>query len=274
MSEHGNWSREEHLLAFDLYCRTQFGRMHSRNPDVIALGGILGRSPNAVALKLVNFARLDPSLRERGISGMSHGARGEQDVWDEFVDDPEALAFQAAVLRRDLLRKGRLPVSQAGLSAVSMPEGRDALGLSKRRIGQTFFRDVVLAAYDRRCCVTNLSIPDLLVASHIVGWAVNSRTRTNPRNGLCLNALHDRAFDRLLMYFDVEKRVRFVRNRVIAHFGTDRGNEWLLSFEGTPMREPAKFLPDPEFLAWHRERCLLPEHRGRDHFPNESPAVR
>ena len=114
----------------------------------------------------------------------------------------------------------------------------------------------MLAAYDERCCITDLSIPSLLMASHIVGWADDSNHRTNPRNGLCLNALHDRAFDRLLMYFDDEHRVRFARHRFAADLHSAAGDKWLLSFEGQAMREPKRFLPDPDLLARHRERAL------------------
>ncbi len=181
---------------------------------------------------------------------MTHGARGEEAVWKEFIHDPEALAFEAASLRGGILD------DLEELSETPGPVGRDSLALSKRRIGQTFFRAAVLAAYDDHCCVTGVSIPELLMASHIVGWAVNADQRTNPRNGLCLNALHDRAFDRFLMYFDVERRVRFANHRFPAGFAADCGNQWLLSFEGKAMREPKKFLPDPEFLGWHRERSL------------------
>jgi putative restriction endonuclease len=244
------WSRNEHLLAFDLYCRTAFGRMHHRNPEVVSLARLLGRTPGSVALKLVNFARLDPSLKSRGIGGMSHGAKGEETIWREFVDDPEGLAVEAATLR------GPLVDDPAEGEDVVPPIGRDALGMAKRRIGQRFFRTAVLAAYDDRCCVTGISIPSLLMASHIVGWADDSRHRTNPRNGLCLNALHDRAFDRLLMYFDDDRRIRFARHRFAADLHSDAGTEWLLSFEGQSMREPKRFLPDPEFLAIHKERAL------------------
>ncbi len=224
--------------------------MHHGNPDVVKLAALLGRTPGSVALKLVNFARLDPSLRNRGIGGMSHGAKGEEATWNEFVHDPEALAFEAAELRSQL--SGESPESADPVP----PPGRDALGMAKRRIGQGFFRSTVLAAYDERCCVTGLSIPSLLMASHIIGWADDAAHRTNPRNGLCRNALHDRAFDRFLMYFDDDRRVRFATHRFPTGFSSEAGNQWLLSFEGAPARAPKKFLPEPTFLAAHRERAL------------------
>jgi putative restriction endonuclease len=43
-----NWSREEHLIAFNLYCQIPFGRIHKTNPRVIALSEILGRTPSSV----------------------------------------------------------------------------------------------------------------------------------------------------------------------------------------------------------------------------------
>lgn len=224
--------------------------MHHGNPDVVNLAALLGRTPGSVALKLVNFARLDPSLKNRGIGGMSHGAKGEEATWNEFVNDPEALAVEAAELRSHL--SGESPESADPVP----PPGRDALGMAKRRIGQSFFRTAVLAAYNERCCVTGLSVPSLLMASHILGWADDSKHRTNPRNGLCLNALHDRAFDRFLMYFDDDRRVRFVAHRLPAGFDTEFGNQWLLSFQGAPLKAPNKFLPEPAFLAAHRERAL------------------
>src|SRR6202050_553904 len=55
-----DWTRDEHILAFNLYCKIPFGRQHSRAPEIIELAKLLGRSPNSVALKLNNFSRLHP----------------------------------------------------------------------------------------------------------------------------------------------------------------------------------------------------------------------
>jgi len=79
-----NWRRDELILAFNLYCKTPFGRIHIRNPEIIALAKLLGRTPSAVSWKLANFARLDPSLRARQIKGASHGGFTEIEVWEEF----------------------------------------------------------------------------------------------------------------------------------------------------------------------------------------------
>jgi len=88
-----NWNREELIVAFNLYCKIPFGRITSRNPEIINLAKIIGRTPSAVALKLVNFARLDPELQKRKIAGMSHGSKSEGEIWDEFHGKLEWVGF-------------------------------------------------------------------------------------------------------------------------------------------------------------------------------------
>ena len=95
MSIKNNWTREEHILAFNLYCQIPFGTIHIRNPRIMELAKLLGRSVGSVSRKLANFSRLDPFLRQRGIKGLEHGAKGEEEVWKEFVEKPEALAFES-----------------------------------------------------------------------------------------------------------------------------------------------------------------------------------
>src|SRR5437667_3647407 len=93
-----NWTRPEHILAFNLYCKISSGRQHSRAPEIIELAKLLGRSRGSVALKLNNFSRLGPELKARGIRGAAHGAKGEIEAWCDFEDNPEALAFESQPL--------------------------------------------------------------------------------------------------------------------------------------------------------------------------------
>src|SRR5215210_2457947 len=90
-----NWQREELILAFNLYCKTPFGRIHNRNPDIVSLAEHIGRSPSAVSWKLANFARLDPAIRARNLTGATHGGKGEIEIWEEFNDDWDSLAFES-----------------------------------------------------------------------------------------------------------------------------------------------------------------------------------
>ena len=56
------WTREELILAINLYCKLPFGKLHQNNPEIKHLAQLIGRSNGSLAYKLVNFASLDPSL--------------------------------------------------------------------------------------------------------------------------------------------------------------------------------------------------------------------
>lgn len=252
--QHRDWTREEHILAFNLYCKIPFGRLDHRNPEIIAFAKVLGRSPNSLALKLSNFARLDPELQARGIKGMSHGAKGEVEVWNEFESNPETLAFESERLLAQFT--GRKLEEIAEIDERELPkEGLERERMVRVRVNQHFFRAAVLSAYDNKCCVTGLAIPELLVASHIVPWATDTKQRMNPRNGLCLNALHDRAFDRGLMFIDEAMSVRF-REKIILSEKKSPGLDWLLSYEGKGICMPRKFNPDSDLLRIHASSNL------------------
>lgn len=247
-----DWTREEHILTFNLYCKIPFGRQHSRAPEIIELSKVLKRSPNSVAMKLNNIARLDPELKARGIKGLSRGAKGEEEVWAEFDHNPEALAFESERLLAQFT--GRKLEEVAGIDEDDLPkEGLERERMVRVRVNQHFFRAAILAAYDYKCCITGLAIPELLVASHIVPWAKDAKQRMNLHNGLCLNALHDRAFDRGLMFIDQALSVRF-HQKLIASETRDSGLDWLLRYEGKPICLPKRFRPDVIFLENHRRR--------------------
>ena len=65
-SSKGNWTSEQLKLAFAFYCETSFGKLHSKNPQIVELAKLIARTPSALAMKLVNFASLDPSIIDTG----------------------------------------------------------------------------------------------------------------------------------------------------------------------------------------------------------------
>lgn len=85
------------------------------------------------------------------------------------------------------------------------------------RVNQEFFRNTLLANYNSRCCLTGLSNKALLVASHIKLWKVSDpkTERLAPDNGLLLNALHDKAFDRGLI--TITKDLMIVVSGAVGH---------------------------------------------------------
>jgi putative restriction endonuclease len=255
MRRNPNWTRDELIVAFNLYCKIPFGRIHNRNPEIIALAAVLGRTPSALSYKLANFSRLDPSLRQRGISGAGHGSHAEEEIWAEFHGNWNSLAYESEVRRARLENKSIEETVSDTLDP--LPEGMEREALVKTRVNQQFFRTAVLCAYENRCAISGLAVPELLNASHIVPWRVDIANRTNPRNGLCLNALLDRAFDRGLISFSPELRV-VVSSRIRVLSDDDSVSTSVIRYHDSPLRLPRKFVPHEDFLAYHRKNVFIP----------------
>jgi len=86
------WSPKELLVAFRLYCRTPFGKLHQHNPEIIALARVLGRTASAVGMKACNFASLDPVQRARHISALGNVSRADRALWERFEGNAEEVA--------------------------------------------------------------------------------------------------------------------------------------------------------------------------------------
>jgi len=184
---------------------------------------------------------------------MSHGSKGEVYVRDEFASNGEELAYQSELILAKLKHE---PIEiSAGITLESLPkEGKERSALVKVRVNQAFFRKTVLASYDNKCCITGLSIPELLVASHIIPWAMEIPNRMNPCNGLCLNALHDRAFDYGLITITPEYRIKISK---ALKRGNPVNDAYFIPFENQFVTLPQKFLPAREFLEFHNQHIFI-----------------
>lgn len=67
------WTKDELILALNLYLKLLFGKLHSHTPEIIHLPNILGRTPSSIAMRLNNFASVDPYHQQRGIDGLPGG---------------------------------------------------------------------------------------------------------------------------------------------------------------------------------------------------------
>jgi len=254
MSNQKNWTKEEHILAFNLYCKIPFTKINSSYSPVMDLARIMGRSSGSVAMKLANFARLDPVLKARNISGLTQGAKGEEEVWNEFINNWEELSYESEIILARY-KNSTLEKSADILMTDLPPEGKSREAIVKLRVNQLFFRNSVLASYDYRCCITGISVPELLVAGHIIPWAVNQKLRTNPANGLCLNALHDKAFDRGLMTITPDYEIRF-SERLLEKIKNRDSDTLFIPYNGEKINLPQKFYPLKEFLDYHNQEIF------------------
>lgn len=244
----GKWTREETIIALALYCKIPFGKIHHMNPQIIEMATHLGRTPAALSMKMGNFGRFDPELAARGVHGLAHGSKLDQEIWDEFYQNMEALYAEAEAATSGISLL--LPSEE-----IDIPAGEDITTVSKARKGQAFFRNAVLSAYDNTCCITGINIPMLLQASHIKSWTDSDpRTeRTNPINGLCLNALHHKAFDNEIITVDTDYRI-LVSKQAKEYYTTETFTEFFAKYEGQKITLPARFLPSKEFIEYHNSK--------------------
>jgi len=250
------WTRGELLVALNLYLKLPFGKMHSRNPEIIHLADLLERSPNAIAMRLTNFASVDPFQQERGIKGLTGGIRQVQPIWDEFEQDREAILFESEQIRAEL-EEQPIETKYAGiLQETRQLEGETRIREVRTRVNQQIFRQMVLANYSGQCAISGIDIPDLLVASHIVPWSRNDKERLNPANGICLSAHFDAAFDKGFLFFDPDYRLRLTQ-KLLNYSHRGYYADWFGQFEGKRLAVPVKYLPSPEFLEWHRKHVCL-----------------
>ena len=248
-----NWTREETILAMDLYTRIPFSKIGKSNQEIIQLAQIINRTPDAVAYKMSNLAHYDPELQARNVSGLSHTSKLDKIIYDEFADNIEELSFVAQSLLAQM-KNSSVENLLPELQLDHIPSGIDKEQQTKVRIGQYFFRMSVLMSYGNACCITGLKNRELLVASHIKPWSVSDvkTERTNPSNGLCLNAMHDKAFDR--GFITIDKNYRIVNSRFIKDVAMDdKTREWFSYYNGKEIILPDKFLPGEKFIEYHND---------------------
>ncbi|MBC8065520.1 MAG: hypothetical protein H7Y17_11860 [Chlorobia bacterium] len=77
------WTEEQTRQALELYSQLTFGQFDHRNPQVIALAKAMSRTPSSIAMKLGNFASLDPAITQTGRVGLKGATVLDRKVWAE-----------------------------------------------------------------------------------------------------------------------------------------------------------------------------------------------
>jgi putative restriction endonuclease len=244
------WSREELVLAFNLYLKLPFGKLHSNTSEIIHLAKLIKRTPSSVAMRLCNFASVDPYHINRGIKGLKGGFRQVQPIWDEFKSNQEDLLFLSEQILAKFEGKSIEDKFISELSEVEKMKGEEKTREVKQRINQYIFRQMVLSNYMSKCALTGINLPDLLVASHIVPWSQNDQERLNPENGLCLSSLYDKAFDKGLLSINLNYKV-ILSKKLKEEIKEPYYQSFFAPIENTSMRLPHKYLPNKSFLEFH-----------------------
>ena len=244
------WTENETILAYYYYCQIPFGKIHQANPEIIRLANLLGRTPASLSFKLGNLGHFDPELRKRNVNGLSNASKLDEEIFKLFSNNWEELAYRATLIENNLSH---------GIEAeeIRFPEGLERPQESFYRINQDFFRKAVLSNYQYACCITGITIQNVLRACHIKPWKDSDpgSERTNPHNGLCINSLHHDAFDAGLFTILPDYTIRI--STKLREDVKSESDKWLIKNDGQKISLPERFWPNKEFLEYHNDMVFL-----------------
>jgi len=255
MAERKLWSRDELILALNLYLKLPFGKLHSGTPEIIHLAYLIDRTAGSVAMRLNNFAAVDPYHQQRGIVGLKGGLKQVEPIWNEFINNKDELLFES---ERILAEKEHTSIENKyadTLKDLKDLKGEYKLREVKTRVNQNVFRQIVIANYNGKCAITGIDIPDLLLASHILPWSRNEAERLNPENGICLSPLYDRAYDK--GYIGINEKFEILLSKELKRKRKEQYHEkFFSSLTGLKIIMPKKYYPKKEFLQFHLDQIF------------------
>ncbi|MFK7936299.1 MAG: HNH endonuclease [Saprospiraceae bacterium] len=248
MAKSNRWTREETIIAFNVYCKIPFKDSNKNHPVIIKYAKLINRSPSALNMKIGNLGRLDPELKKRSIVGLKNGSKLEEVIWKEFHGNWNALALESERLIEEFEFNSKNNLHEKE----TFPLGKERERTVMARLNQSFFRTTVLAAYNAQCAITGSSIVELLEASHIKAWKDDPANRLNPRNGICMNVLHHRAFDRGLFTITPNFKIK-VSSILDKKDKKDDINHFIKKYDNSNLLLPDRFLPSESFLNYHQK---------------------
>ena len=247
------WTDDEMIITLDLYFKLTFGRLNRGTPEVIQLANLIGKTSNAVAMRLTNFAACDPYIVNSGRHGLEGGRKKCLPFWNYYSVRKNELVEKAAVIRARLENKS---IEQLFSISPSDFVGREKEVVIKQRIHQDAFRMMILNNYNQHCAVTGIGIPQLLVASHIIPWADDENERLNPENGICLSSLYDKAFDRGLIGVDTNYKI-ILSGQLKEYHKEEYFDKHFSIVENQKLILPEEHKPDKDFLEYHMRHVFL-----------------
>jgi putative restriction endonuclease len=247
------WTRKELIVVFNLYLKLPFGKLDKRTKEVQELAQRIGRTDNAVSMRLNNFAHVDPYHQQRGIVGLANGRKQVEPIWNEFINNQEELVFESerilAEYQHETIEEAHpeLVFDLAGL------KGEVKERLVKTRVNQSVFRQMILKTYQNQCAISGIDLPELLVAGHIVPWADDEHNRLNPENGICLSHLYDRAYEKGLICIDTDYKL-LISKQLKDYTTKEYYHRFFGIYEGNCITLPRQYRPHKDFLKFRLDR--------------------
>lgn len=252
-----NWTKDELILVMNLYTKIRYGQFHNKNPEVIHLANLIGKTPGAVAYKLVHLSSQDPYHKNRGVRGLANPGRNAVSVYAEFMENWDEMLLKSEVLLAKIQNKSieelllkEDEIKEIEIDRLTYKQGIDVRRYIKIRVNQALFRRIVVSNYSNSCAVCGLDVENLLVASHIIRWSENETHRLNPENGMCLCNIHDKAFE--LGFIGITQNYKISISGEL--FSMSEKNTFYSLFQRHDNRLinlPDKFYPSLTFLKQH-----------------------
>lgn len=238
------WTKKQEIVALYLYCIIPFNKVNNSNRQIALMAELIGR-PNANSLKakIGNFGCFDSNL---SASGLGHSSRLDETVWNEYNGRWQELEIDALRLIEEY-QSARRDINP---DIPSIPIGRERETVIKQRTNQYLFRNMVLSAYNNSCCITGLARQELVEACHIINWSDDNQNRLNPCNGLAMNTLFHKAYDKYYLGITPDCTV-VISDRLydgLSNDGKDRTYGLFNPYNKVRIIMPRKFKPDNALL--------------------------
>ena len=137
MARNPTWSRDELILALDLYLRNRERLPESDDAEIVELSQTLNslfgeqakdatlfRNRNGVYMKLANFRAVDPLHTSQGKRGLSRGGNGVAKLWEEFSDRSDELKLIASAIRAAAGDQASIAIAEQEQGITEAEEGR------------------------------------------------------------------------------------------------------------------------------------------------------
>lgn len=242
-----NWTIEQDTIALYLYCIIPFSKVTNSNPLIAKYAPIIGRSITALKMKIGNFGSLDSNLASKGIVGLGNISRTDSEVWNNYYGHWDMLL--------DDVKKITGSAEETEFSSEGLPAWEETMVMTKRRVNQSFFRQMVISSYEQKCCISGVQHPCLLHACHIVPWSEDCSLRTNPTNGLCLNPFFHSAYDNFLMSITQDYEIS-ISDTLIRSIASEQFANYVQGLKRHKVLLPSKFMPSRQLLDIHHQTYL------------------
>lgn len=243
------WTKEDIMVIFNLYCKLPFKENTINNSLIEEYARMLNRSSNSIIMKISDLGKLDPELKRYSNVAEIYGQKLDRDVWNDFNKNPMQFVYNSEKL---IARAYGCSVSELEDLDNNLPKGCHPKDPVRRKMGFIFFRKVVLSSYNNTCCISGVRNPLLVEACHITEWDDDENKIVNPRNGLCLNYLMHKAYDRKLVSVSPDYKIN-ISEKMITSAMREDFRTYLKSINGRHIFLPDRFSPSRDLLAMHYE---------------------